>query len=160
MSGNRHERSSAGWHALISDIHGNGVALEAVLRDIAGRAVDLIVCLGDIAAGGPQPRQVLARLRRLQCQAIRGNADSWLLTGLPSGSSDRTHRIDAIVRWAREMLGSSEVDYLAALPPALTIATSGWTLLCCHGSARSDIDAVLATTPETHIDELFSGHQA
>jgi len=49
--------------ALISDIHGNAVALEAVLADIARRAVDGIVGLGDVAAGGPQPREALARRR-------------------------------------------------------------------------------------------------
>jgi predicted phosphodiesterase len=63
--------------ALISDIHGNAVALEAVLADIARRRVDEIVCLGDVAAGGPQPREALERLRTLGCAVVRGNADEW-----------------------------------------------------------------------------------
>src|SRR5438876_301756 len=45
--------------ALISDIHGNAVALDAVLAELATAAVDEIVCLGDVAAGGPRPREVV-----------------------------------------------------------------------------------------------------
>jgi predicted phosphodiesterase len=63
--------------AFISDIHGNAVALEAVLADIARRRVDEIVCLGDVAAGGPQPGEALERLRTLGCAVVRGNADEW-----------------------------------------------------------------------------------
>ena len=79
--------------ALISDIHGNGVALDAVLADVAARRVDEIVCLGDLAAGGPQPRWVLRRLRELGGRAVRGNADGWLLEGLPAGQSEATGRL-------------------------------------------------------------------
>ena len=46
--------------AIISDIHGNLVALDAVLDDIARARVDRIVCLGDVAAFGPQPAEVVA----------------------------------------------------------------------------------------------------
>jgi len=148
--------TSANWQALISDIHGNAVALEAVLGDVAEREVARIVCLGDIAAGGPQPRAVIERLRQLQCPIVRGNADSLLLTGLPAGSSERTQRLDSLVRWARGLLSSRDLDFLAALPPTVTIAIGDWTLLCCHGSPRADVDAVLAVTPDARLDELFS----
>jgi hypothetical protein len=57
--------------ALISDIHGSGVALETVLAELARDRVDEIVCVGDIAAGGPQPREVPARLRELGCRDFR-----------------------------------------------------------------------------------------
>ena len=60
--------------AIISDIHGNGVALDAVLADIARDDVDNVICLGDLAAGGPQPDAVISRLRELDCQVVRGNA--------------------------------------------------------------------------------------
>jgi predicted phosphodiesterase len=51
--------------ALIADIHGNLTALEAVLEALAHEHPDQIVCLGDVAATGPQPREVLDRLRTL-----------------------------------------------------------------------------------------------
>jgi predicted phosphodiesterase len=46
--------------ALIADIHGNAVALDRVLSDIDNQKPDQVVCLGDVAATGPQPRQVTA----------------------------------------------------------------------------------------------------
>jgi hypothetical protein len=70
--------------ALISDIHGNAVALEAVLDDLAGRRAAELVCLADVAAGGPLPREALARLPELGCPVVLGNADGWLLEGVPS----------------------------------------------------------------------------
>ena len=85
--------------AIISDVHGNGVALEAVVADAARNEIADIVCLGDLAAGGPQPREVLQRLRELGCRAVRGNADGWLFTGLRPGSSSATRRLAEVVRW-------------------------------------------------------------
>jgi putative phosphoesterase len=142
--------------ALISDIHGNGVALDAVFADLARRDVADIVCLGDLAAGGPQPREVLARLRELGCQAVRGNADGWLLEGLPPGRSNETRRLGEIVAWARARLAPADLDYLAALPPTLTVTVDDLSLLCFHGSPRSDVEPLLATTPEAELDDALA----
>jgi len=74
--------------ALISDIHGNCVALDEVLAGVAGAD---IVCLGDVVQGGPQPAGVLARLRKLGCPVIMGNADDWLLSGIDGGLAGEDH---------------------------------------------------------------------
>src|SRR6266536_1668128 len=121
--------------ALISDIHGNCVGLDAVLADATVHGAGGIVCLGDVAAGGPQPREVIRRLRQVGCRAVRGNADGWLLDGLPPGRSEATRRLGDVVSWACALLTADERVYLATLPPTLTIAVGDWTLLCCHGSA-------------------------
>jgi len=142
---------------LISDIHGNAVALDAVLADIANRDIDEIICLGDVAAGGPQPREVIARLRELGCRVVRGNADGWLLAGLPTGRSEETRRLGEIVAWARSRLLPADLTYLAGLPPTASITTSdGLSLHCFHGSPQGDVDSLLATTTEKELDELFS----
>ena len=143
--------------ALISDIHGNGVALDTVLADLARRGVDQIVCLGDLAAGGPQPHEVIARVRELGCPVVRGNADRWLLEGLPPGPSAETRRLGAVVAWARARLAPDDLDYLAALPQTLSVgATDGPSLFCFHGSPRADIDSLLATTPDAELDQLMA----
>jgi putative phosphoesterase len=143
--------------AFISDIHGNAVALDAVLADLRHRPVDGIVCLGDIAAGGPQPREAINRLRKLNCVALRGNADAWLLEGLPPGTSEATQRLADIVTWTHEMLVPDESDYLAALPSMLTIPIGEWTVLCFHGSPRTEVDALLAQTPDAQLDSVLAG---
>jgi predicted phosphodiesterase len=61
--------------AILSDMHGNALALEAVLEDMHLAYVDQIVCLGDAIQGGPQPAQVIAHLRTLGCPVVMGNAD-------------------------------------------------------------------------------------
>lgn len=65
--------------AIISDIHGNLIALDAVLNAIAARKIQQIICLGDVAATGPQPREVIARLKQINCPVVMGNMDDWLL---------------------------------------------------------------------------------
>jgi putative phosphoesterase len=146
--------------ALISDIHGNAVALEAVLADLTHRQVDDIVCLGDIAAGGPQPREVINRLRALHCVAVRGNAEGWLLEGFPPGGSEATRRLADVVSWTRQLLAPDECAYLATLPRTLWIPVGDWTMLCFHGSPRSDVDALLAETPAAQLDLLLAGTPA
>jgi putative phosphoesterase len=147
--------------ALVSDIHGNGVALDAVLADLARRGVEEIVCLGDLAAGGPQPHEVIATVRELGCPVVRGNADRWLLEGLPPGRSAETRRLGNVVAWARARLAPDDVDYLAALPQTLSIgAADGPSLFCFHGSPRSDVESLLATTPEHELDDIFGAAEA
>jgi putative phosphoesterase len=111
--------------ALLSDVHGNASALAAVLGEIARSELDGIVCLGDIAAGGPQPREVISLLRDLGCLTIRGNADAWLTAGFPPGKS------------------------------AETISCGETSVLCFHGSPRSNVEGLLATTPESEIEEAL-----
>src|SRR5207244_1453045 len=64
--------------ALISDLHGNEVALRAVLRDIDRRGADQIACLGDVATLGPRPAQVLALIRERCDLFILGNHDEYM----------------------------------------------------------------------------------
>jgi predicted phosphodiesterase len=65
--------------ALLSDIHGNAIALEAVLADLSRQPVDRVIGLGDAATIGPRPRQVLDRLKSLGCACILGNHEAALL---------------------------------------------------------------------------------
>lgn len=67
--------------AVLSDIHGNDLAFEAVEADLQDQKIDQIVCLGDAVQGGPQPAQVVQHLRRLNSPVVMGNADAWLLSG-------------------------------------------------------------------------------
>lgn len=78
--------------ALISDIHGNTVALDAVLASLEQRPVDRVVCLGDVATTGPQPREALAVLQALACPMVMGNTDAWLLNPEPWPVEDEDGR--------------------------------------------------------------------
>jgi len=148
--------------ALISDIHGNFVALKAVLVSLRASHVSQIVCLGDVATVGPQPLQVIRQLREMDIPIAMGNMDAWLLNPKPHAYRDENTRwITEIELWGAEQLASSDLDYLRTFPSQVEVSLSSDTsLLCVHGSPRSDTDIVLATTPEDELERMLSDCQA
>ncbi|MBO0777601.1 MAG: metallophosphoesterase family protein [Ktedonobacteraceae bacterium] len=145
--------------ALVSDIHGNFVALECVLDELARERIDQIICLGDIAALGPQPREVIDRLRQLGCPVIMGNTDAWLLPSSPAASDTATLR--AITQWCAGQISDADRAYLQALPPRLEIPLDhSRSLLCYHGSPRSFDDIIAATTPAKVVEDMLAGYNA
>ena len=148
--------------ALIADIHGNLPALDAVLEVLAREHPDRIVCLGDVASDGPQPREVLARLRVLGCPMVMGNADAALLAPAAiAAASDDARRIADITRWGAAQLDDADRTFIASFRPTVEMALeSGKTLCCCHGSPRSYDDIIVATTPEEEIVGMMAGAEA
>jgi putative phosphoesterase len=150
--------------ALVADIHGNLVALEAVLHDIKHSTVDMVICLGDVAATGPQPHDTLERIRLLNCPVVMGNADEWLLHPPPPSANDLdedTSKIETIDRWCLEQLTALDRMFLSSFVPtyALTVSTHV-KLLCYHGSPRSSTDVIRAITPEAELVEQLGNARA
>lgn len=150
--------------AVFSDIHGNGIALDAVLTDLQHEPVDQLVCLGDAIQGGPQPVQVIARLRELACPVVMGNADDWLLTGSDSGaeqiSEARRQKMDAVRAWQLGQLSDQDKAFIQTFRPAIELPLEdGRVLLCYHGSPRSYDDVILPATPDDEVRRLLDPHQ-
>jgi putative phosphoesterase len=125
--------------AVVSDIHGNLPALDAVLADIAREGVDVTVNLGDIASGPLWPDETCTRLMALSLPTIRGNHERQVL-GDPASMS----LTDA---QTRSRLGAAALRWLAAQPERLTLA--GGSVLCVHGTPASDLHYLLETvTPD------------
>lgn len=142
---------------LIADIHGNLVALESVLRELEPEQIDQIICLGDVAALGPQPREVLARLRELGCPIVMGNTDDWYLNPLPEEDDEDRE----LVQWGLRQFTDSDLDYLRSFQPVIEMKLeTDKTLLCFHGSPRSYSDVIAATTPTAEIRSMLAGYQA
>jgi predicted phosphodiesterase len=120
--------------AVLSDIHSNLAALEAVLADLDGLpAVDELWVCGDIVGYGPQPNEVIERLRERRARAVMGNHD-----GAAIGLVDVAWFNDAAavaVRWTGEVLDADSRDYLAALPERREESN----LTAVHGSPRDPI---------------------
>ena len=142
--------------AIISDIHGNCVALDAVLKDMDGMNVDQIVCLGDAVQGGPQPAEVAARLRELNCPVVMGNADDWLLTGIDSGAEnipeERRLRMEAVRSWQLTQLTENDLAFIRTFQPTVQIKLDDErTLLCYHGSPQSFDHVILPQTSDAEV---------
>jgi len=116
---------------VISDVHSNLTALEAVLAD-AG-SWDIIWSLGDIVGYGPEPNECIARLSAEKHMAIAGNHD-WAVLG-KLDLEDFNHDARRAILWTREQLNPLSLAYLQALPEVLI--EGDFTL--AHGSPRSPI---------------------
>ncbi len=146
--------------ALIADIHGNLVALETVLQEIARESVDQIICLGDVAALGPQPHEVVHRLRQLQCPVILGNTDAWLLAAKGVKTSDSAI-LSTITSWCAAQLTKEDHQYVSTFSPVLEFPLDEGRSLCCyHGSPRSFDDVIAATTPDAIVNHMLAGAEA
>jgi putative phosphoesterase len=138
--------------ALISDLHGNLPAFEAVLAELDTQPVDEVVCLGDVAVG-PYPMETIARLRDLRCPVVQGNWDDWLAHGIPELGGENGSILVDQGHWWGAQLSAGDRAYLDALPLTLEVEFDGGPLYCFHGSPHSHTDAI---TPETDDERLES----
>ena len=149
--------------AVFSDVHGNCIALEAVLADLQQHPAGSLVCLGDAIQGGPQPAQVVARLRGLACPVVMGNADAWLLTGVETGQEqippERFRKMQAVREWSLACLSAEDRDFISAFQPTGEIPlTAGRGLLCFHGSPASFDEVILPSTPEDEFQRYAGAY--
>lgn len=132
---------------VLSDLHSNATAMDAVLVAAKGRW-DLSVCLGDVVGYGPDPNYVTARLREMKTQTIRGNHDK-AVTGLMP-TEDFNPVAKAAVDWTRAELKQEHLAWLAALPPG-PLESEGIVLV--HGALQDEDEYVF--TPEQALDGLL-----
>jgi len=142
--------------AVISDIHGNRFALEAVLEDIATQGVDLTVNLGDTLAGPIEPAETCRILMDTGFPTVRGNHDRSLV--------DRpVEKMDDVDRFVIAHISDEQRRWIGNLPATLAIDE----IFLCHGTPTSDVDPWLddwfdgrkTTLPsERHIEEKAAGH--
>ncbi len=121
--------------AAISDIHGNILALEAVVRDIARRRVDTVVNLGDHLSGPLWPKETIQFLMQQNWTQISGNHDRQLVARDPltHGLSDG---------YAFNVLNDSEKEWLRQLPANVRVDEN---VFLFHGTPTSDSDYLLET---------------
>ena len=135
-------------YLVISDIHGNAHALEAVLADAAALGYDETLCLGDLVGYGADPAAVLDRVRALApVGLIRGNHDK-VGSGVESPEGFNAVARSAI-RWTYETLSKDNREWLAALPAGPMVVDD--MIEICHGTpfdedayVFDDLDALRA----------------
>jgi predicted phosphodiesterase len=151
--------------AVLTDIHGNSMALERVLEDLEQHPADKYVCLGDAIQGGPQPAEVTRRLRELGWPVVMGNADAWLLTGKLTGNEvtneERERTLRAVREWSLSKLTDDDRRFIAGFRPTVEVGLeAGNTLLCFHGSPDSFNDIMLPDTPQEAIFKFLGKYDA
>jgi len=137
--------------AVLSDIHGNLVALEAVLADLAAQGgADVLAVAGDLCLDGPRPREVLALVRGLDCPVVQGNTDRDLAA--PALNDE------PLITWTREQIGAEGIAYLGALPFSHRIvAPDGRSaLLIVHANPKNQDQHLPPLAPENQIAPLLA----
>ncbi len=144
--------------AVTSDIHGNVLALEAVLADLERQGgADHIVVTGDMVAYGPAPNEVFAILRGLSnAHFLQGNTDRYLLEkNYPStGGDEWKDKLLLSFRWTAEHMEAGVLHFLETLPLSLTIREGDWRMLAVHASPRSDEEGLTTTTSDDDFDRM------
>jgi predicted phosphodiesterase len=145
--------------AVISDIHGNAPALDAVLADVDVQAPDAIWCLGDLVGYGAQPNECVRTVRERADVCLLGNHDLSVLGRLDL--DDFTHDAAAAARWTQSVLGPEERAFLDSLEPQSS--QPGAELF--HASARDPVweyvlteEAARATLDLSDAPLVLVGH--
>ncbi len=143
--------------AVLSDIHGNVPALEAVIEDLAGRAVDEVLVGGDLVGRGPQGTAVVRRIAELGWRTIRGNHEEYLLE-FRAGDvpAEWLHAAEwSAARWMAAELGADEARWIEALPFSLTSRLAPGLRLV-HGTPSSTREGIGPWTSDRRIGEHWS----
>ncbi len=115
--------------AVISDIHGNSVALKAVFRAIAREGITRTICLGDVVGYGPEPCECL-RMVADHCEfTVRGNHEDAILK--PSQKSNFNSNARHAIEWTSRQLGSAEHKIIANMPNWFHLSRD---VVCVHDS--------------------------
>ena len=129
---------------LISDIHGDMVALELAWAHLTVLGADRIVCAGDLVGYGPHPDKVVAFLLEHGIDSVRGNHDRWAVAramGLPGVPST----------FGGGMPSAETVEVLQLLPDHLLVADGPRVGVIVHGSPGDDMDFVTRSTHPPYL---------
>ena len=134
--------------AVISDIHGNIIALRAALEAIERRGADRLLVLGDLFAPG-HVRDILDELRGRDALIIRGNGEGYHLDNRAGKFGDQWVRYDqfAATREIYAALAPADFRWLESLPRQISLQYEGVSLRMTHGSLRADTDSLNPDRP-------------
>lgn len=153
--------------AIISDIHGNMQALNAVLENIKTENCDRTFCLGDLAMAGPQPAEVIDKIKNLiettNFISIQGNTDEMIakcdnqiLHLLEENNPIMARALEADIA----TLSEEQKNFLLNLPTQKEIEICGIKILLVHGSPRKNNENIYNDLKVEEVEEMISNTNA
>ena len=146
--------------AALSDIHGNAIALRAVLEELDAEGIESGVCLGDVCQGGPEPEACVDLFGERGWPTVLGNADAFVLdpSSAQSGTETVSERQLEVRQWTYDRLGSARRDAVASYAPTVSVDLGdGRTLLGCHAIPADYDSVVLPDAAEDEFRAAFGG---
>lgn len=147
--------------AVISDIHSNLAAFEAVLADLETQSPDAVVVAGDFLNRGPQPLEVWQLLQTKPWPLLRGNHEDYVVAQCQSLASQDplANPIWQPARWTAEQIGKDPTG-IAHLPIYITMAApDGSEIVIAHGTTRLNNEGVFGRTSDAELDDLLQGER-
>ncbi|WP_245530692.1 metallophosphoesterase family protein [Alicyclobacillus acidocaldarius] len=149
--------------AFFSDVHGNELALDAVIADLRQVGCDGVYVLGDLAFRGYAPKACVEKVAEVADKVIRGNADEWVVRGVRPGEvpDERRAGMDEEAAFARGLLAREELEYLANLPLLLQEESPFGRWLAFHATPLDPFPVVAADAPDDDIESrIVAGQDA
>jgi putative phosphoesterase len=145
--------------AILSDIHANLHALQAVWQDVNAQRPDRVYCLGDLVGYGAHPNEVIAFLKAQEVPTVLGNYDEGVGFDLDDcGCAYRTaeerRRGDESLQWTRAHTTPDHKAYLRGLAPNIRLEDMRPHLLLVHGSPRKINEYVFEDRPQATFERL------
>ena len=152
--------------AVISDIHGNTYALNAVLDDIQAESCQKVFCLGDIAMAGAEPDKTIAQIQSMindDFIVIQGNTDKMIadfdMIPAITFTDDSAPMLNAL-KSDMELISDSQVKFLKNLAAQKEIEIFGKKILLVHGSPRRNNEDISPNLPIETVEEIISDTNA
>ena len=139
---------------VLSDIHGNNIALDAILNTVPISRYDSILVLGDNIGDGPCPDKVISTLKSLDAVMIQGNREELALKHFNGFKETQTAKQWEFMRDSFSFLTDEQKAYIASLPEQKVIDADGISLRMVHGSPSSNREILCSQRPDQLIQHL------
>lgn len=151
---------------IISDIHGNSLALDAVLEGFKKNGVERVFCLGDLAMAGYDPNYTIETIKNIpNLEIIQGNTDKMIVEfdpeiinrvkDIPHGAYMAHALIDDV-----KIIKKENVEFLASLPETKELELDDIKICLCHGTPRRQNENMFPDTPVNTVEEMVAGTNA
>jgi putative phosphoesterase len=144
---------------IISDVHANVLALEAVIAAMRQRGVDTIVCLGDLVGYGPAPNETIDLIRKEGILCTLGAADERIAYDFARGKVPRRGVADETLEWTREVIEPKNVNFLQSLPVQKRLNTPVGRLRYFHGTIQDPGERLSLNQDPMALARLLERHR-
>lgn len=149
--------------AVLSDIHANYQALEAVISDLISQGCERVLCLGDLAMAGPEPQKVIDYVKKQDWTVIQGNTDKMIAEFTPQIIDSLKDKFPVMANALMDdisVIDDAGKEYLKNLPVQKNIEIEGVKILMVHGSPRRNNEDILPDMQMGEIEEMIKGVDA
>lgn len=142
---------------IITDVHNNVIALEAILDVFHKQSIDCIFCCGDVIGIGPFPEETVQRMKQIEnLYAVCGNHEKYLLDGLKDTMYEEEK---AFHKWEHQLLSQDSISFLASLPNQIDLEVEGVSCTILHYAMKdtTNYQKIIKEPTGKQLSELFKG---